>query len=202
MNSNTTTFDQQKLNNRTLYDKKTATTTTTTTTGTTFHNNNKRNNRNRKVFVKNRIKLRCIIDSNPEPYRIRWLLNHRDITLLFVSNEYQLLDKNRTLLIDGGGGGGGGGSLGRKHEGKYQCSAYNKLGRGDSSELIISVLLLTLCTRHQTESYIYATRHYFECCASATRHYFECCASATRSCFMTKMYNYERSYYWSHVRFI
>ncbi|KAH9501271.1 hypothetical protein DERF_012129 [Dermatophagoides farinae] len=61
-------------------------------------------------------------------------------------------------------------------------------------------LVLTLCTRHQTESYIYATRHYFECCASATRHYFECCASATRSCFMTKMYNYERSYYWSHVR--
>ncbi|KAH9522374.1 hypothetical protein DERF_005953 [Dermatophagoides farinae] len=120
-----------------------ATTTTTTTTGTTFHNNNKRNNRNRKVFVKNRIKLRCIIDSNPEPYRIRWLLNHRDITLLFVSNEYQLLDKNRTLLIDGGGGGGGGGSLGRKHEGKYQCSAYNKLGRGDSSELIISVLRIS-----------------------------------------------------------
>ncbi|OTF81836.1 hypothetical protein BLA29_013696 [Euroglyphus maynei] len=62
--------------------------------------------------------------------------------MLFTSNEYQLLDKNRTLIIDDDRLQNNGGGLGRKHEGKYQCSAYNKLGRGDSSELIVSVLLV------------------------------------------------------------
>lgn len=79
INSTQSIFDKLKQKNQTNNDKK------STTTNTTIMND-KRNNRNRKVFVKDRIKLRCIIDSNPEPYRIRWLLNHRDITMLFTSN--------------------------------------------------------------------------------------------------------------------
>lgn len=45
--------------------------------------------------------------------------------------DFYLADNNRTLFVSGAQ---------RKHEGKYQCVAYNSLGRGDSMEFTVLVL--------------------------------------------------------------
>ncbi|KAJ6221787.1 hypothetical protein RDWZM_000332 [Blomia tropicalis] len=77
----------------------------------------------------NKLTLNCNVKSNPEPFKIRWLQNRKEI---FTNNlkGIKLLNQNQTLLVE---------QVGRYQEGRYQCVAYNQMGRGDSREIYIFV---------------------------------------------------------------